>query len=51
MFPVNCYKNIGATNDLKDVIECAVSASCGKWFHIEIELDTKDDLQLCFQNT
>ena len=37
--------NKGATNDLKDEIECAVSASCGKWFHIKIELGTKDDLK------
>ena len=32
-------------NDLKEVMECAVSASCGKWFHIDAELGTctKDD--------
>ena len=34
--------NKGTTNDSKDEIECAVSALCGKWFHIEIELRTND---------
>ena len=37
------YKNKGDTNDLKEVMECAVSASCGKWFHVDAELGTKDD--------
>ena len=29
------YKNKGATCDLKDVMECVASASCGKQFHTE----------------
>ena len=37
------YKNKGATSDLKEVMECAISASRGKWFHTETELSTKDD--------
>ena len=37
------YKNKGDTNDLKEVMECAVSVSCGKWFHVDAELGTKDD--------
>ena len=45
MHPVTYYyyKNKGDTNDLKEVVYCAVSASCGKWFHIDAELGTKDD--------
>ena len=33
----------GATSDLNELIECAVSASWGKWFQTETELGTKDD--------
>ena len=36
-------QNEGATSDLKELMECAVSASWGKWFQTETELGTKDD--------
>jgi len=29
--PVNHYKKNGDIDDLKEVMECAVSALCGKW--------------------
>ena len=31
------------TKNLKEVIECAVSASYGKWFHTETVLSAKED--------
>ena len=43
MYPVTVYKNRGATSDLKELMECAVSALWGKWFQTETELGTKDD--------
>ena len=30
VYPVTVYKNRGATSDLKELMECAVSASRGK---------------------
>jgi len=43
VYPVTIYKNKGATSDLKELMECAVSASWGKRFQTETELGTEDD--------